>query len=403
MPVAAGGDAPPTDRPAVRHDVHALSAAELLALTSVSASTTAPVRAVERAKAILALQQGQTHAEVAQRLGRSKRTVARWQARFGEEGVLALFDRPRSGAPPRLSIQDVLMICETAVTDPRDLGLPITCWSLRILADYLREHRQIDVCPERLRQILHAHGIWKKAQVSAQRSTDPEFAHKRDRVVGLYTNPPQDVVVVCMDQHGPVSLHATQGANYTAPGQQPHYDREYKRHGTVYILGALLPHLGTVWARAFLRYNSLTVIWFLGWLLPRVPIPEGGKLYLILDNCSAHTAKRVAAWLAKRWPNRVQLVFLPSKSAWLNLIEPFWRVLKDQMLKGSDFQTRPEFRATLRCFLTLYNRRCHPYIWGRERKARVLLIRPLRHKLRGRAGARSMPPHLLRLIARAAA
>jgi transposase len=399
----AGGDAPPKHRPAVQHDVHALSATELRALTSVAASTTGPVRAVERAQALLALQHGDTRAEVAQRLGRSKRTIARWQARFGEEGVLALFDRPRSGAPPRLSIQQVLVICETAVTDPRDLDLPVTCWSLRLLADYLREHRQIDVCPERLRQILHAHGIWKKTQVSAQRSTDPEFAQKRDRIVDLYTNPPEDAVVVCMDQQGPIGLHAAQGASYAAPGQEPHYDREYKRHGTIYILGALLPHLGKVWARAFLRYNSLTVIWFLGWLLPRLPIPDKGKVYLILDNCSAHTAKRVSAWLAKRWHDRVQWVFLPSKAAWLNLIEPFWRILKDQMLKGSDFQSPPEFRAALRCFLALYNRRCNPYIWGRKRKARVLLIRPLRKKLHGRAGARSMPPHLLRLIARAAA
>jgi transposase len=394
-----GGDAPPTTRPVGPHNVHAVS----VALTGVAASTTGPARAVERAQALLALQHGDTRAAVAQRLGRSKRTIARWEARFTQEGVLALFDQPRSGAPPRLSIQQVLVICETAVTDPRDLDLPVTSWSLRLLADYLREHSQIDLCPERLRQILHAHGIGKKAQVSAQRSTDPEFAHKRDRIVGLYTNPPEDALVVCVDQQGPIGLHAAQGASYTAPGQQPHYDREYKRHGTIYILGALLPHLGKAWARAFLRYNSLTVIWFLGWLLPRLPIPDQGTVYLILDNCSAHTAKRVSAWLGKRWGDRVQLVFLPSKAAWLNLIEPFWRVLKDQMLKGSDFQSRPEFRAALCCFLALYNRRCHPYIWGRERKARVLLIRPLRKKLHGRAGARSMPPRLLRLIARAAA
>ncbi|MGC8489656.1 MAG: IS630 family transposase [Clostridia bacterium] len=399
----AGGDAPSTQRPTLRHDVHALSEAELRALTSVAASTTAPVRAVERAQALLRLQDGETCAEVAPRLGHSQRTIARWQTRFTEDGVLALFDRPRSGAPPRLSIQDVLVICETAVTDPRTLGLVVTCWSLRLLADHLREHRQIKVCPERLRQILHAHGIWKKAQVSAQRSRDPEFAQKRDRVVDLYTNPPEDALVACLDQHGPVGLHATQGASYAAPGQQPHYDREYKRHGTIYILGALLPHLGKVWARAFLHYNSLTVIWFLGWLLPQLPLQGNRKLYLILDNCSSHTAKRVSAWLAKHWKDRVHLVFLPSKAAWLNLIEPFWRVLKDQMLKGADFQSRPDFRAALRCFLTLYNRRCHPYIWGRQRKARILLVRPLRKKLRGRAGARSMPPHLLRLIARAAA
>lgn len=217
----AGGDAPSTQRPTLRHDVHALSEAELRALTSVAASTTAPVRAVERAQALLRLQDGETCAEVAPRLGHSQRTIARWQTRFTEDGVLALFDRPRSGAPPRLSIQDVLVICETAVTDPRTLGLVVTCWSLRLLADHLREHRQIKVCPERLRQILHAHGIWKKAQVSAQRSRDPEFAQKRDRVVDLYTNPPEDALVACLDQHGPVGLHATQAQATPPPASSP--------------------------------------------------------------------------------------------------------------------------------------------------------------------------------------
>jgi len=98
----------------------------------------------------------------------------------------------------------------------------------------------------------------------------------------------------------------------------------------------------------------------------------------------------------------VHLVFTPSKSAWLNLIEPFWRILKDEMIRGANFESRAQFRASLCGYVPFYNRRCHPFVWGRRRKARALLVRPLRHKLRGRAGALSMPPRLLRLIARAA-
>jgi len=79
--------------------------------------------------------------------------------------------------------------------------------------------------------------------------------------------------VVCTDPQGPVRRHAAQGSRYAAPGQQPHYNRESQRHGTIYVLGARLPHRGKVWARAFLRYNRLTVIWLLGWLLARLPIP----------------------------------------------------------------------------------------------------------------------------------
>jgi len=155
--------------------------------------------------------------------------------------------------------------------------------------------------------------------------------------------------MVCMDPQGPVRRHAAQGARYAAPGQPPHDHRESQRHGTIHVLGARLPHRGTVWVRAFLRYNRLTLIWLLGWLLARLPIPDKGRVYLILDNGSAHTAQRVSAWLAKRAHERVQLVFLPSRSAWLNLIEPFWRILQDPMRKGSDFQSEAEFRAALHC------------------------------------------------------
>ena len=90
-------------------------------------------------------------------------------------------------------------------------------------------------------------------------------------MVQLYTQPPADSLVICLDQHGPVSLHATQGDTYAAPGKTGHYDAEYKRHGTIYALGALLPHVGNAFVRAFTHYNSLTVIWFLGWLLPQLP------------------------------------------------------------------------------------------------------------------------------------
>ncbi len=372
---------------------------------------------MQRAQAFLALSQGRCLDDVAQMVGRTRRTVRRWQAGFAAEGALAVFEAPRSGRPPRLTTQDVMTICEVAVAEPPELGLPFQRWSLRHLADYLAREKNISVSRERLRQMLHAHNVRRQAQVSKQRSTDPDFAAKRDAVVNLYMHPPENSAVVCMDQLGPVSLRPTPGYAYAGPGQRPRHDAEYKRHGTIYALGALLPHSGTAFARAFTHYNSLTVIMFLGWLLPQLRTQLDQRVrtvYLILDNASAHTAKRVRTWLEQNWSSeqtdldngqrglRVQLVFLPSKSAWLNLIEPFWAILKDELIRGSDFQGRVEFREALRPYLGFYNARCHPFVWGRQRKARVLLIRPLRRKLRGRAGARTMPPHLMRLIARAA-
>ena len=123
---------------------------------------------------------------------------------------------------------------------------------------------------------------------------------------------------------------------------------------------------------------------------------------MILSPCSPKPPAYLPGFTEDLRGDRVHLVFIPSKSAWLNLIEPFWRILKDEIIRGANFESRAQFRATLRGYVPFYNRRCHPFVWGRRRKARVLLVRPLRHKLRGRAGALSMPPRLLRLIARAA-
>jgi len=386
-----------------------LSADEDKALDALAHSTTGPARCVERAHALLALAHGASPAEVAAQTGRSLRTIRRWRSRFAVERVLAVFDAPRSGRPSRLTAQEVMKICETAVAQPESLEgqVPLQCWSLRRLSDHLATIG-IKVKHERLRQILDAHNVRKKAEVSKQRSNDPAFAEKRDAVVELYTHPPEDSAVICLDQKGPVSLHATPGAKYARADEQPRHDAEYKRHGTIYTLGALLPHVGTVFARAFKHYNSLTLIWFLGWLIPQLPT-TASTVYIILDNASAHTAKRVQKWLTDHWSGKgdhgrtVRLVFTPSHAAWLNLIEPFWRILGAELLAGSDFQSPEQFRAALRQYIAYYNRRSHPFIWGRPRKHRVFLVRPIRQRLRGRAGARAMAPKLLRLIARAAA
>ncbi len=396
------------------HHLAALTPAERTALEALAFSTTAPARPVQRAHALVALSNGVSVEQVAAQMERTRRTILRWQSKFEAEGVDAVLDAPRSGRPPRLTTETVLRICETAVAPPSAANVPLTCWSLRRLARHLSD-QGIQIGHERLRQILHAHRLRKKAEVSKQRSKDPQFKEKRDAIIQLYREPPEGSAVVCLDQLGPISLRTTPGHQYAATtGEEPRHDAEYKRRGTIYTMGALLPHLGTVFARSFQRYNSLVLIWFLGSFLRVLPA-DVRTVYIILDNASAHTAKRVADWLKKHWSEttanaatgqrgkQVHLVFLPSKSAWLNLIEPFWRIMREEMINGSDFQERAEFRTALQQYIGYYTRFGRPFIWGRQRKARIFLLRRMRQKLRGRAGARTMPPHLLHLMARAAA
>ncbi len=197
--------------------LEALSPRERGVLTALATSTTGPARSVQRARALLALNSGLP--EVARQVGRCPRTITRSHARFAQEGVTAVFDAARSGATPRLSAQDVLTIRETAVAEPCSVGVELQCWSLRRLSDHVATHLGIEVHHERLRQILRAHGVSKKAEVSGQRGTDPQFTQKRDAVVQLYTEPPEDRVV-SMDQYWPAQAW---------PGAEPFPRAAYER------------------------------------------------------------------------------------------------------------------------------------------------------------------------------
>lgn len=145
-----------------------LSAQESEALTALARSTTGPARCVERAQARLELANGASPTAVAAQTGRSLRTIRRWRTRFSDERVMAVFDKPRGGRPPGLTAQEVLTICETAVANPESLQVRLQCWSLRRLSNHLAGIG-IQVNHERLRQILNAFNVRKKAEVSKQR------------------------------------------------------------------------------------------------------------------------------------------------------------------------------------------------------------------------------------------
>jgi DDE superfamily endonuclease/Winged helix-turn helix len=226
---------------------------------------------------------------------------------------LGLFDAPRSGAPRQVPVDTVLGVIECATTSPSALGLPFPTWTLNKLRRYLAATQQFHLSREGLRQLLVRHGnSWKKAR-SWQHSPDPQFAAKRDAIVALYTQPPAGALVLCLDQKGPVQLRRYPGGGYAPKRKTPRSPSDYVRHGTLYVLRAFCPQTGQVWARCFSHYNRLTVIWFLGWLLPHLPADR--EIYLIWDNASAHTAQDVQRWLAKHAPGRVHLRFTPKKAA----------------------------------------------------------------------------------------
>lgn len=373
---------------------------ELTLLQGLAASTSLPVSLRDRAQMILLSGQGGSRHQIAAHLGCSSDTVRKWGARFNEAGLLGLFDLARPGAPRRLSVEEALLVIEVAVTPPPTLGLPFGTWSLGKLRRYLATRHGLRLSKEALRQVLGRQGLsWKRAQ-SWQQSPDPQFQAKRDAVVRLYIDPPEGAQVLCLDQKGPVQIRRYPGGGYTKAGRAPRRPSDYVRHGTLYALGALNPQTGRVYCRAFSRYNRWTVLWFLGWLLRQLSLSEGQVLYLIWDNHKAHQAEVVSRWLEKHYPGQVQLVFTPSKAAWLNLIEAWWTIFTRDVIQGAEFESKREFRAAVRAYLQYYNAQPTPFLWGRKRPQRIFRAGPLRRgPLRGRAPVGNLGPRYLYRLA----
>lgn len=372
---------------------------EALLLQGLAQASSLPAALRDRVQMILLAQQGLPRHEIAAQLAYTADTVVKWLARFNRKGVLGLFDAPRSGSPRKLPLDDALCVLESATSRPSDLGLPFPAWSLKKLRRYLAQQHQIALSREGLRQLLARHGLsWKKAR-SWQHSHDPLFDQKRDAIVPLYTDPPAGALVLCLDQKGPVQLRRYPGGGYAPKGKAPRYPSDYVRHGTIYVLGALCPQTGQVWARCFSHYNRLTVIWFLGWLLPQLPADQ--ELYVIWDNASAHTAQDVGRWLAKQYPGRVHLRFTPSKASWLNLIEAWWTTFSRDVLRGAEFESQAQFREAVRAYLAYYNAQPTPFVWGRQRRRRCFRAGPLRRGvLRGCAPVGNLNARFLYRLAR---
>ena len=239
---------------------------------------------------------------------------------------------------------------------------------------------------------------YQKAQ-TWQQSDDPQFESKKEAVVELYVEPPADTIVLCIDQKGPVQFKIWGGYAYRPQGKPERVSHQYKRLGTGYLLAALNPHTGEVRGRCFLKYNSMTVIWFLTWLLPQ--LPQDKRIVIIRDNASQHS-KMVKNYLVRRFEERVEWQHTPTKASWLNLIEAWFSMFERDVLQNSDFENLAAFADWVRRYLQYYNALVHPLRWGPKRKKRVFLVRPFRQAyLQGRACVHSLSDRLARQLANA--
>jgi transposase len=337
--------------------------------------------------------------EIGETVGRSVGCVRGRLKRFNAEGLLGLFDRSRSGRPRQYTAEQALRVTEIATTSPEELDVPVNTWSLNHLQRYLAEETTVGrLCRETIRVILSEQGIsYQKAQ-RWQESPDPDLAEKKATIVDYYLNPPEKTVVLCFDQKGPVQFRQYGGYHYRPRKKPARIPDEYQRFGTGYLLAALNPHTGQVWGRCFRKYNSGTVLWFLGSVLRQ--LPPDVDIVIIWDNASPHS-QTVKHWLRKHFGQRVSWVHTPTKAAWLNLAEAWLSMFERDVIRNSHFTCLADFATATRRYLAYYNAQRHPFRWGRKRKRRLCLVAPLRRTvLCGRACASNLPSPLARRLAK---
>jgi transposase len=331
--------------------VVSLTAEEEQILQQWARAGTSELRLVERAKVILLLNQGVANVEIARRLKTRPARVSKWRRRFAEQRLEGLKDADRKGRP---SVYD-------QATDRRVLSLldepppsGYGKWSGPLLAQALG-----DVSDDQVWRILRKYDICLERRRSWCISTDPEFGPKAADIVGLYLNPPQNALVLCVDEKPSIqALERAQGWLRLPNGKALNgFSHGYKRHGTTTLFAALDIATGQVQAGHYTRRRRREFLDFMNEIVAANPNRE---IHVVLDNLNTHKPKE-DRWL-KRHP-QVHLHFIPTYSSWLNQVECWFSILSRQALAGISFTSPRQLREAIDKFVAAYNEKATPFEW----------------------------------------
>jgi transposase len=302
-----------------------------------------------RARIVLLAAQGVPNAEIGRRVGVSRPTVIQWRNRYDAGGIAALGDLDRSGRPA--VIDDVAVVVATIQAPPAALG--VTHWSARLLG------RHLGISFASVARIWREWNLQPWRRETFKFSTDPELDAKVRDVVGLYLNPPDNAVVVCIDEKSQIqALDRTAPILPIRPGLPEKATHDYVRHGTTTLFAALQVATGKVTDACYPRHTHAEFLAFLKQVAkayPRVP------LHVVADNYATHKHPAVQAWLAKH--PRVRMHFTPTSGSWLNLVEVFFGIITRQAIRRGTFTSVKDLIAAIETFIDGWNDRCQPFVW----------------------------------------
>jgi len=318
----------------------------------LAASQTAAHWEEQRARVLLLAADGVANAQIATETGVTPVTVRAWRKRFAEQG-LTKFGKvaPGRGRPPEIP-QDKIEEIVDLTRNCKPKGE--THWSTRTMA------KEVRVSKATVQRVWSARGLKPHLVKTFKLSNDPTFEEKLIDVVGLYLNPPEQAMVLCMDEKSSVqALDRAQPSLPMKKGRVGTMTHDYKRHGTTTLFAALDVLTGKVIGQCLPRHRHTEFLKFLKTI--NAEVPAGLEIHLVLDNCSTHKHAKVKAWLAKH--PRFHLHFTPASSSWLNLVERWFRELTDKALRRGVFHSVPDLIAAIEAYLEANNDDPKPFVW----------------------------------------
>jgi len=304
-----------------------------------------------RARIVLAAADGVTNGDIAERLGVSRPTVTKWRHRFAESRVDGLLDEPRPGRPRTITDEQVeAVVVKTLESTPKNA----THWSTRSMAV------EMGMSQNAIVRIWQAFGLQPHRQERWKLSKDPLFVDKLYDICGLYLNPPERAVVLCLDEKSQIqALDRTAPILPMLPGTPERATHDYERNGTSSLYAALNLASGEVIGRLHQRHRAVEFLKFLKTIDREVPAHL--DVHIVLDNASSHKTPKVKRWLAQH--PRFVLHFTPTGSSWLNLVERWFGELTTKLLKRGAHRTVRQLNNEIRAWIEDWNENPRPYVW----------------------------------------
>ena len=320
-------------------------------LRALASSRSLPYGLVKRARLILLAADGAPNKLIAQELRMSEWTVSKWRGRYLAQGIQGLHDELRPGRPRSISDERVAaLVRQTLQTVPKSA----THWSTRNIAE------ATSISKSTVHRIWRAFGVQPHRQRHFKLSTDPFFVEKVRDIVGLYLNPPDTAMVLCVDEKSQIqALDRTQPMLPLGLGYVEGVTHDYVRHGTTTLFAALDVATGRIWGQCKRRHRHQEYLEFLRHI--EANVPSHLDIHLVVDNYATHKHPKVKRWLALR--PRYHIHHTPTYASWLNQVEIWFNLITQRAIRRGTFRSVKALAQKIEQFIQQYNVHSRPFTW----------------------------------------